>query len=92
MDLFHLKFYSIDIKLEEKTLQVKWPNEISIEKQTENLLLLQQIKQSNTDNVEPTPLIIDNNQAQLIDNFQLIKQRYSTLADFNLSKGRFLLI
>ena len=50
------------------------------------------MKQSNTENLEPTPLIIDNNQAQLIDNFQLIKQRYSSLADFNLSKGRFSLI
>lgn len=74
--------------LEEKTLQVKWPNEINVEKQTENLQLLQQMKQSMTENLQLTPLIIDDNQAQLIDNFQLIKQRYSALADFNLSKGR----
>jgi hypothetical protein len=34
-------------------------------------------------------LIINNNQAYLLDNFHLIKQRYSALADFNLSRSKF---
>ena len=59
------------------------------EKQTENLLLLQQMKNSDSENLLPSPLIINNNQAHLFENFHLIKQRYSALADFNLSKGTF---
>lgn len=76
---------------EEKTTQVKWPIINNNEKQTENLLILQQIKNSDSDNEIPPPLIINSNQAYLIDNFDLIKQRYSSLADFNLSRGKFLL-
>lgn len=54
----------------------------------ENLSLLQQMKQSERENHPPSSLIINNNQAHLIDHFYLIKQRYASLADFNLSKGK----
>ncbi|CAF0800309.1 unnamed protein product [Rotaria sordida] len=72
--------------IKEKTIQVKWPIINNNEKQTENLLILQQIKNFDNENEIPPPLIINNNQAYLIDNFDLIKQRYSSLADFNLSR------
>ncbi len=73
--------------LEEKSIQVKWPIINNNEKQNENLLALQQLKNFDNENDIPSPLIINNNQAYLIDNFHLIKQRYSSLADFNLSRG-----
>ncbi|CAF1169395.1 unnamed protein product [Rotaria magnacalcarata] len=71
--------------IKEKSIQVKWPIINNNEKQTENLVTLQQIKNSDNENEIPPPLIINSNQAYLIDNFDLIKQRYSSLADFNLS-------
>ena len=36
----------------------------------------------------PPPLIVANNRSHLMDNFDLIKERYSALADFNLSRGK----
>ena len=57
------------------------------EKETENLLLLQQLKQFESKDLVPLPLMINDNQASLLDNFDLIKQRYSTLADLHLSRG-----
>ncbi|CAF2348703.1 unnamed protein product [Rotaria sp. Silwood2] len=74
--------------IKEKTIQVKWPIINNNEKQTDNLFILQQIKNFDNENEVPPPLIINNNQAYLIDNFDLIKQRYSSLADFNLSRGK----
>jgi hypothetical protein len=60
------------------------------EKQTENFNALQQLKNIPMDDESPTPLIMDNNnRAYLMDNFDLIKQRYSSLADFDLSRGKF---
>ena len=72
---------------------MKWPivNNTD-EKQTENLLSLQQLKDFHSENLIPSPLMINNNQAHLIDNFDLIKQRYSALADFNLSRGKFFIL
>ncbi len=77
--------------IEEKTIQVKWPIINNNEKQNENLLSLQQLKNFDSENIIPLPLLINNNQDYLIENFDLIKQRYSTLADFNLSRGKILL-
>jgi len=76
--------------IEEKTIQIKWPLINNNEKQNENLLSLQQLKNFDSDNLIPSSLIINNNQDYLIENFDLIKQRYSSLADFNLSRGKFL--
>jgi hypothetical protein len=59
------------------------------EKQNEHLQSLQQFKNFDSENILPSPLMINNNQAYLFDNFDLIKQRYSALADFNLSQGEF---
>jgi hypothetical protein len=49
------------------------------------------LKNIDNENEISLPLIINNNQAYLIDNFDLIKQRYSSLADFNLSRGKILI-
>jgi hypothetical protein len=78
--------------IEEKSIQVKWPIINNNEKQNEHLLSLQQLKNFDSDNLIPSPLMINNNQAHLIDNFDLIKQRYSALADFNLSRGKFVFL
>jgi hypothetical protein len=40
------------------------------------------------DNENPSTLIVASNQAYLMDNFDFIKQRYASLADFDLSRGR----
>lgn len=66
---------------------MKWPLINNNEKQTENLLSLQQLKQFESKDLIPLPLMINDNQASLLDNFDLIKQRYSTLADLHLSRG-----
>ena len=76
--------------IEEKSIQVKWPIINNNDKQTEHFQSLQQLKNFNTENNLPSPLMINNNQAHLFENFDLIKQRYSALADFNLSRGEFL--
>ncbi|UJR27547.1 hypothetical protein I4U23_008829 [Adineta vaga] len=73
--------------IKEKTIQVKWPLITNNEKQNENLSSLQQLKTLENETNIPPPLLINNNQAYLIDNFHLIKQRYSSLADFNLSRN-----
>jgi hypothetical protein len=73
---------------EEKTIQVKWPIITNNEKQNENLITLQQLKNIDMENDIPPPLMINNNQAYLMDNFDLIKQRYSSLADFSLLRGK----
>lgn len=57
------------------------------EKQSENLAILQQLKNLPIDSDAPPALILENHQSHLIDNFDLIKQRYSSLADFQLSRG-----
>jgi len=76
--------------IEEKTIQIKWPLINNNEKQNEHLLSLQQLKNFDSDNLIPSPLMINNNQDYLIENFDLIKQCYLSLADFNLSRGKFL--
>jgi hypothetical protein len=73
---------------EEKTIQVKWPVLNNNEKQTENLTVLQQLKNQTIDHETPPPLIMANNRAYLVDHFDLIKERYSALADFELSRGK----
>jgi hypothetical protein len=75
--------------IEEKSIQIKWPIINNNEKQNEHLQSLQQFKNFDSENILPSPLMINNNQAYLFDNFDLIKQRYSALADFNLSQGEF---
>jgi hypothetical protein len=77
--------------IEEKNIQVKWPIINNNDKQTEHIQTLQQLKNFNTENILPSPLMINNNQVHLFENFDLIKQRYSALADFNLSRGEFFL-
>lgn len=67
---------------------MKWPVLNNNEKQTENLAVLQQLKNQTIDHETPPPLIMANNRAYLVDNFDLIKQRYSALADFELSRGK----
>ena len=79
---------SDDAFSEEKTIQVKWPVPNNNEKQTENLAVLQHLKNHTVDHETPPPLIMANNRAYLVDNFDLIKQRYSALADFELSRGK----
>lgn len=80
------------MRIEEKSVQVKWPIINTNEKQNENLLSLQQLKEFESKDLIPLPLMINENQASLLDNFDLIKQRYSTLADLNLSRGELLFI
>ena len=80
------------MRIEEKTVQVKWPIINTNEKQNENLSSLQQLKQFESKDLIPLPLMINENQASLLENFDLIKQRYSALADLHLSRGEFSLI
>lgn len=60
------------------------------DKPAENLAVLQQLKNLPIDPDLPPVLIMESHQTHLIDNFDLIKQRYSSLADFHLSRGSFL--
>ncbi len=86
------RFKNILKIIEEKTIQIKWPLINNNEKQNDNLLSLQQFKNFDSDNLIPSSLIINNNQDYLIENFDLIKQRYLSLADFNLFRGKFFFV